>query len=388
MKDHCCVVIGGYINGYSIIQELYSHSVREIILVDFVKDISYYSNKVCSKYVIENNCDSLLGILNKLKYDYAKLILYPTQDVHLNYLHNIYNEILDYSYVAFNPETVIQYQDKFKQYEICEKLGIPYPKTIFCGRVCDLDLVENLLFPIIIKPVKKDNLSTNIFRNIILRNKSDLELSRKKIETLITCGNSFIISEVIPGDGSNIYAYTSFVTDNGKVLGEWTGKKLSQFPNDFGVFASAKGVKNDIITNYGRRLIKEINLWGVNEPEFKYDIRDDSYKLMEINLRPMMWHLVGHINGVSLNYYQFLYATQNSISYSTCQEYSEKHFVNIYYELINLIIRKKYLKIFISNVFNRNNVIAGFDKSDYKPFFYMVIVILRKYIHKSKRDNL
>ena len=55
----------------------------------------------------------------------------------------------------------------------------------------------------------------------------------------INQGISFSISEFIPGNDSNIYAYVGYRSKSGKILNEWIGKKLSQYPNKVGVFSSA-----------------------------------------------------------------------------------------------------------------------------------------------------
>jgi len=42
-KNHCVLVLGGYVNGYSIIQELYEKKVEEIILFGYSREIASYS---------------------------------------------------------------------------------------------------------------------------------------------------------------------------------------------------------------------------------------------------------------------------------------------------------------------------------------------------------
>ena len=40
------IVLGGYINGYSIVQELSENNINKIIVVDIIKDVAAFSNKI------------------------------------------------------------------------------------------------------------------------------------------------------------------------------------------------------------------------------------------------------------------------------------------------------------------------------------------------------
>ena len=131
-----------------------------------------------------------------------------------------------------------------------------------------------------------------------------------------------------------------------------------------------------------------MNLKGINEPEFKYDFRDKKYKLMEINLRPMMWHRVGALSGVPLNYIQYLEATKQTIPRYQQTKLVKIHYSYLNHELINLIYRRKYFKIFKSNLWGgEQNVLALWDKSDPMPFFRSFISIIKKYKRSLKRKK-
>ena len=65
----------------------------------------------------------------------------------------------------------------------------------------------------------------------------------------------------------------SYRSKEGKILGEWTGKKLSQFPDDFGVFSSASNNCPEIVAKQGRKILEVMNLFGINQPDLN-DFRD------------------------------------------------------------------------------------------------------------------
>ena len=70
----------------------------------------------------------------------------------------------------------------------------------------------------------------------------------------------------------------------------------------------------------GRKLLNGMDIKGIAQPEFKYDFRDQKYKLMEINLRSMMWHRVGNLSGVNLQYSQYLDALGEKVVSGSDQE--------------------------------------------------------------------
>jgi len=382
------VILGGYVNGYSIIQELYENNISDIYVIDIKKDISFYSNKINNYFIIKKDPNYILAIVNLLKKKYDLLIMYPNQDIYLEYLSILYNRINKFCFISFNPRNVVNYQDKMIQYKFCEKLGVPYPKTIHITRSSDLRKILYFLFPVLIKPTKRDNLKGDIFRSLKLDNRADFQKKQKVLNNYISKGFNFIASEIIPGSGSNVYAYVGYRNSEGRILGEWTGKKLSQFPDDFGVFSSASNQAPQIILEQGRRLIHGMDLWGINEPEFKFDKRDDKYKLTEINLRPMMWHRVGALAGVPLNYVQYLDAIESKIPSFSDEKNSIFHYVYLAHEMINLFRRKSYFKTFYYNIFSENkNYFAALEMRDLKPFLFCFLGILHRYKRYLKRNK-
>jgi predicted ATP-grasp superfamily ATP-dependent carboligase len=184
-------------------------------------------------------------------------------------------------------------------------------------------------------------------------------------------GIRFLASEFIPGDDTNIYAYTGYRSRQGQILNEWTGKKLNQYPGLFGVFSSASNEAPEIVREQGRKLLDGMNIFGIAEPEFKFDHRNGKYKLMEINLRSMMWHRTGNLSGVNLQFTQWCDATNQPIQIQTQRKNPPVHFIYMKHEILNLLSRRKYKESFFKNVMNvPRREFAVFDKSDLKPFFH------------------
>ncbi|AKB45796.1 ATP-grasp enzyme-like protein (plasmid) [Methanosarcina sp. Kolksee] len=368
-RDHCALVLGGYVNGYSIIQELHEKRVQDIILFDSSKKLASYSNKIKKFILIDETPESLLKEIRNLHEEYERVIVFPSDDLYLENLHAIYDKISPFCFLPFNQENLKECLDKYVQYSYCEALGVPYPKTMEIQKKEDIENIKKIQFPIIIKPKKREDMKTNVFRNLILTGLKEVEKNRKDLERHLDTGISFLASEIIPGDGSCIYAYVAYRNQDGKILNEWTGKKLSQYPNDFGVFSSASNEAPEEILEQGRILLNGMNIKGIAEPEFKYDQRDKKYKLMEINLRSMMWHRMGNLSGVNLQYSQYLDAIGKKVKPQTQIKDKNIHFVYIKHEIINLAKRKGYYRIFFRNLLQSDKTyLAVYDVKDIRPF--------------------
>ncbi|MGE5457325.1 MAG: hypothetical protein ACM3RX_03120 [Methanococcaceae archaeon] len=387
-KDHCALVLGGYVNGYSIIQELSENQVGEIILFAYSKELASYSNKIKQFTIIDKTPESLYKGIERLHTQYKKIIIFPTDDLQLENLHKIHPEISPYCFLPFNPENLHNCLDKYTQYSYCQKLGIPYPKTVYLQAKEDLENIHTLQFPVLLKPNKREDLKRKVFRNMQLHSPEDLEKVERNLETHFNNGIKFLASEIIPGDEDCLYAYVAYRAINGKILNEWVGKKLAQYPDNFGVFSSASNQAPEEVRIQGRKLLEGMDITGIAQPEFKFDFRDNQYKLMEINLRSMMWHRVGNLSGVNLQYSQYLDALGQEVNYQTQESNKDIHFIYLKHEIINLMRRKKYFQVFMRNIRNSGEThLAVYDKKDLKPFLKDCVDIVMSVIDKVFRTR-
>lgn len=376
MENISCIVLGGYVNSFNIIRELYDSGVRNIALIDYGKSIAKRSNRITSYSVINKNSTDLLNSLLDHRKTSNKLVVFPTDDSHLRFLNEIYDQIKGFVYIPFNNDTLLQSLDKFHQYHMCEELGVPYPKTVNLTKFEDFEKIRSFDFPILIKPnIKNDSLS--VFRTMILNSEKDIDINQEKFSIFFDNKFTFVASELIPGDDTNIFAYTGFVNKTGTIMNEWIGKKLTQYPDNYGVFSSASNQAPVAVLDQGRKLLEGMNLRGICEPEFKYDHRDQQYKLMEINLRSMMWHRVGFLDGVALHKSMYDDAAGNTPKTKNQDQDKRIHLVYLKHEILNLCARRGYWKHFKYNVFANNVSFALFDKKDIKPFLYDLPSLLK-----------
>jgi predicted ATP-grasp superfamily ATP-dependent carboligase len=375
------LILGGYVNGYSIVRELYDNGLRDIAVFSYGKSLSSYSNKINHYSSIEKTSKSLKNAIFELKKTCDYIVIFPTDDLQLENLHAIYDEIKEFCFVPLNRDNLLKSLDKYVQYSFCEEYSVPYPKTQNIESIQDINKIETMLFPILVKPNKRDDMTTDVFRSLFLETVDEYKNNIEKLEYFINKNITFLASEFVPGDDTNIFAYTAYRSYDGKILSEWIGKKLTQYPDNFGIFSSGSNESPQIVKEQGRKLLEVMNLIGIAEPEFKFDIRDGKYKLMEINLRSMMWHRVGNLSGINIQYSQYLNAIGEKVPVQTQNLTDIVHYVYMKHEILNLLTRKGYWKHFKYNVFKTRNIeFAIFDRKDLKPFLYDTKELLKEII--------
>lgn len=387
MVNPCCLILGSYVNAYGIVRELAENGVYSIAMIDFVPlNFAAKSKWVSYRSEIPFDPDSLRAEILRVKEFFSSdlVILYPTSDEHLEILKVIFKDIETFSYIPFNETTIPVALDKLYQCQVCLEYSIPVPTTIKVESAHDLG---NLAFPILVKPSSRVDIRGNSFRNLFLVDEKSIQSKLDVINKSLDSGISLLGSEYVPGPDRHIYAYTAFRSRNGEVLNSWVGQKLSQCPELLGVFSTCTNGYSAQVKQQGELLISRMNLYGFCEPEFKFDLRDGKFKLMEVNLRSMMWHRLGNLCGVKLHYTQYLDAIGESVP-SYVQNVDNKiNMVYLKHELINIAKRPSYFKSFLSNLFMAEKLnFPVYNRADLMPLlfdiYYFIKICIKKCLKK------
>ena len=362
-SNSCIFVVGGYVNGLSIIHEISNSCDAHIYLVDKETTHASFSNKITGNLTYKNS-SQLKDLILKFSTSYQKIIIFVSNDLAIEELVNIYDYIQDCVLLPFNTETVLQSMNKAYQYSLCEDLGIPVPKTKYINNLEDFNHLRDFEFPVIIKPEVKNE---GIFRTLRIDTKDELNKNKEDLIHALNLNTNLIISEIVEGSDENIYAYSCFKNEQGNIIDEWCGRKVSQFPDSFGVFSIANNDLSEQVLDYGRKLANSLEDFGYIEPEFKYDMKTNEFKLMEINLRPMMWHSLGVYFGHYLNL-AFLQGKLLTKSMNR-PKYKRVFLVYLKYEFIKLFkFKSGFLNFLKLYKLGDKIVFANFKLNDPLPF--------------------
>jgi D-aspartate ligase len=114
-----------------------------------------------------------------------------------------------------------------------------------------------------------------------------------------------LLQEIIPGDGSTQVSYCAFFRD-GVAHNVLLACRERQHPREFGRAATyVETIDLPAIEEPSLRFLNHINYSGLVEVEYKWDVRDNQYKLLDINARTWGFHCLGMAAGVDFPYLLF-----------------------------------------------------------------------------------
>lgn len=192
-------------------------------------------------------------------------------------------------------ETIAQLVDKDRFRALVDRLDIPRPRTIPIHDVADLDLAtDEDLTNGFLKPTESQR------HNRRFRNKGFFVESRAEavrlVEEATDAGITFMLQEWIPGDPTMTYLIDGFVDGAGHISTMVARRRIRMDPPRLANTCSDVTIplaEVEACLPALRRLLEGVRYRGIFNVEFKFDVRDGRFKIIEVNPRPF-W-LIGHI---------------------------------------------------------------------------------------------
>ena len=195
-----------------------------------------------------------------------------------------------YRFNYVDPEMQQRLENKKDFYAVCEKYGLPYPKT-YILHYEDRDHFETpFAFPMALKA--NDSIA---FLEAEFPGKkkayciSSEEELRETVATIYasTYHGDLILQDFIPGDTSKMYVLNAYVNTSGKVKMMCLGKCLLDecLPEAIGNYTALVSMGNTEIYRTFQKFLEDIGYRGFANFDLKYDERDNTFKVFEINIR-------------------------------------------------------------------------------------------------------
>jgi predicted ATP-grasp superfamily ATP-dependent carboligase len=310
------IVIGGGATALGIFRALASKDIEIIFLstrpYDFARFSKFASRSIKVPSPI-NNSKKLLELLMNTKEDWDGALLMPTVDSCVVFVSQN-REVLSDRYIPAVQEwnVIRRIIDKGSLYLQAQQIGIPTPVVLFQDYNQPFIVRKSdLFYPCILKPNQTTRFYT-IFKKKALIINSYNELIRWL--TKVRHHNlEVMVSEIIPGPDDELFHYRSFLDRNSNVLAEMCTQKLRQHPPAFGQACASRTVPMiHEIRDFSLKLLRSFSYHGVSSVEFKFDNRDNQYKLMEINNRPVLPERHFHAAGINFSYIAYLDFVENA----------------------------------------------------------------------------
>jgi len=170
-------------------------------------------------------------------------------------------------------------------------LGLPHPRTIQVEKAGDLEaLPPEVLQDSFLKPTNSQAFGRR-FSVKAFRVKSLAEATARLLEVQ-QAGLSVMLQEYVPGPATAHYFVEGFIDRAGGVCARFGRRRLRIYPPEFGNSSAAVSVPLSELgtaTEAVDRLLAALRYRGVFQAEVKYDHRDDTFKILEVNSRMHTW---------------------------------------------------------------------------------------------------
>lgn len=302
------VVVGGEHPGLGIARSLGRRGIPVCIIDDqySVSQFSRYTGRVVRVKDLRDEKKTVESVLEVgRRYDLKDWVLFPTRDETVAAFSRYRDQLTGFYRVSTADWNSVKWAwDKKNTYELAAQLGIPVPRTWNPRSKEDLKELYGRL-PLAMKPAVKENFfyatGSKAWRAETPAQLDEIfEKASKQIRP-----EEILIQEIIPGNGRQQYSYCAFFKD-GKAHNTLVARRMRQHPREFGRAATyVETLEFPEIEKLSDRFLREINYYGLAEVEFKHDLRDGQFKLLDVNARTWGFHSIGEPAGVDFPYLLF-----------------------------------------------------------------------------------
>lgn len=271
-----------YKNSLGIVRHLGRMGVHVSVLASS-EDSLVCRSRYCRKIVLSRNgtLEALIETaLQAVKGKHFDLIM-PVSYLMTLALAKQRERFVPYTHVELvESQTIELAANRVKMIELARRVGVPAPRTFLGSQLPSRD--DELGFPLVVKP-RRELPGRPAIR--YARNRRELEsiLSTKVNGKTSLNTDDVLLQEFIPGSGCGFFA----TYQKGVCKRVFMHRRVREYPASGGISTCAESFHDSKLELYGRRMLDALKWHGVAMVEFRRDLRDGEYKLMEIN--PKFW---------------------------------------------------------------------------------------------------
>lgn len=245
----------------------------------------------------------------------SKIPLFCGNDDDLALTYEFRNSLMqNYFAIGNDPDFGLSLLEKDRFHALAREHGLPVPRVYNWDSDDTLAGIEH---PVIVKPRRKEMWNhAPVFRTLFdTKGKAKLFLNGGELVAqpgLAAMKDQIIIQDYIPGDDSGIYSFHGFSDDQSELLEWFCGRKIRTFPKLTGESSFIELTKDKELFRIGRDIVRTLGLRGVFKMDFKKDMRDGQFYLLEINARFNLWQYLGAVNGVNIPRVAYEYIVHGS----------------------------------------------------------------------------
>jgi D-aspartate ligase len=172
-------------------------------------------------------------------------------------------------------------------FELCCKLGVPCPQASFpLSRQDVAKFAAKARFPVVAKVIEAWLLPADagVKSTTIVQDPEGLLALYRRLEGGPT-GN-LMLQEYIPrGSAGQDWFFHGYCDARSECLVSFTGVKLRSYPKYAGPTTLGRSQDNKVLRGHAEELLRAISYRGIMDLDYRLDLRDGEYKLLDFNPR-------------------------------------------------------------------------------------------------------
>jgi predicted ATP-grasp superfamily ATP-dependent carboligase len=171
-------------------------------------------------------------------------------------------------------------------YELCSKLGVPCPRASFPTSLQDVqEFADTARFPVVAKVTEAWLLPADagLKSTMIVHDPEGLLHLYRRLEG-IGAGN-LMLQEYIPRGSAEDWFFHGYCDVRSQCLVSFTGVKLRSYPPYAGPTTLGRSRDNQVLRGRAEELLQAISYRGIMDLDYRLDLRDREYKLVDFNPR-------------------------------------------------------------------------------------------------------
>jgi D-aspartate ligase len=184
---------------------------------------------------------------------------------------------------------------------LAERLGSPIPPLVHVHGLADLPALENMRYPVVIKPGERNSEYGHQFKKAYRIDSATeaVELIRRILPVMA----DLVVQEWIEGPDSCIYFCLQYLDSRGQVAASFTGRKIRSWPPQVGGTASCVAAPefHAELSAMTAKFFQAAGVIGMASMEYKRDSRSGEFRMVEPTVgRTDYQEEVATLNGVNL----------------------------------------------------------------------------------------
>lgn len=215
-------------------------------------------------------------------------VLIPTNDDWVLALARHRERLEPHYRYTFAPYDVVQRAlSKSALYRACEQLGVAVPRTWYLDEQTPEQVAAAVPYPCVLKPDDSRGFYTAFRAKVFVVHDAE-ELVARCAEAA-ALGLSLVAQEWVDTRPGGFWSVASYLSPDGTARGVFSGRKLEQWPPDFGTSCLADARWDPEIADAGVRVLQALGYSGISEIEFVEDAATGRSLLLDVNTRAWKW---------------------------------------------------------------------------------------------------